>query len=163
MAVVAAHRVVQAALVKVFLGGWQAAVVGRAHDGRVFTVQHDMVVHIDALRGPGAAGLVVRALYEQLVQHCLDDAGHGADVAFGLDGTAAGGTGSAAMGLGRPGVVEAFAAKVVLARELDGAVKGRVADEADEVAVGVGEIVEVLEVGSDLEDAAVAVAALRRG
>lgn len=56
--------------------------------------------------------------------------------------------------LGRPCMVEAFAAEVMFARELDGLVKGRVADEADEVAVGVGEVFEVLEFGRDLDDAA---------
>jgi hypothetical protein len=68
---------------------------------------------------------------------------------------AAGGTCSAAVWLGRPCVFEALAAEVVFAGELDGAVKGRVADEADEVAVGVGDVFEVLELGRDFNDATV--------
>lgn len=55
--------------------------------------------------------------------------------------------------LGRPRMVEAVAAKVVFARQLDGLIKGCVADEADEVAVGFGEVFEVLEFGRDLDDA----------
>jgi hypothetical protein len=52
-------------------------------------------------------------------------------------------------------MIETLAAKVVLARELDGLVKGRVADEADEVAIGNGDVFEVLELWGYFDDPAV--------
>ena len=48
-------------------------------------------------------------------------------------------------------MVEAFAAKVVFAGELNRLVEGRVADEADEVAVGFAEVFEALELGWDFD------------
>lgn len=120
-----------------------------------------MVANIDALRHPAAAGLCIRALDDKLIQHRLDDPGHRADVAVGFDGMATGGTCSARVLLGRPCMVETLAAEVVFARELDGPIKRRVAYEADEVAVGLGEVFEVLEFGRDFDDSAVST--LRRG
>lgn len=58
-------------------------------------------------------------------------------------------------------MLEAVAAEVVLAGQLDGLVEGRVADEADEVAVRRGDVLERGEFGRDFDDAAAA--ALRRG
>ena len=114
-----------------------------------------MVANVDALCHPVAASLSIRTLDHQLIQHRLDNLGHRADVAVGFDGMAAGGTCSARVLLGRPCMIETVAAEVVFAGELNGLVKGRVADEADEVAVGLGEVFEVLEFGWDFDDSAV--------
>lgn len=76
VAVLAAHGIVQAAFVEVFLGNVQAAVIGRAFDQRIYTVQHDMVVNISTLASPVAARLGVGTLDHQLVQHGLDDPGY---------------------------------------------------------------------------------------
>jgi hypothetical protein len=157
VAVLTAHCVVQAALVEVPLRDVQAAVVLRALDERVLAVQHDVVVHVDALLDPGAAGLRVRAADDQLVQHRLDDLGHGAQVLVGVDAAAARGAGAAALVLGAPGMVEAVAAEEVAAEELGGAVEGRVADEAHEVAVGRGDVLEEVQVGGLLCDGGAAV------
>lgn len=51
-------------------------------------------------------------------------------------------------------MVETLSAKVVLAGQLDGLVEGRVADEADEVAVGRGDVFERLEFGRDFDGSA---------
>jgi len=52
-------------------------------------------------------------------------------------------------------MIEALAAKVVLARELNGLIKGRMAYQAHEVAVWLGNVLEVLDFGRDLDDSAV--------
>ena len=44
--------------------------------------------------------------------------------------------------LGVPGMFDADAAEVVLAGKADGLVEWRVADEADQVAIGRGDVVE---------------------
>lgn len=155
VAVFAVHCVVQAALVEVLLRDLEAAVGRRALDGRVLAVQHDVVVDVYTLSHPVAACLAVRALDNQLIQHRLDNLGHGAHVLVSLDGMATRRTRPPAVGLRGPCVVETLAAEVVLAGELDGLVKGRVADQADEVAVGRGDVFEVLELGGCLDDSAV--------
>jgi hypothetical protein len=53
-------------------------------------------------------------------------------------------------------MIETLAAKVVLTGELDGLVERGVADEADEVAVGRGDVFEVGELGGYFDDSAVA-------
>jgi hypothetical protein len=58
-------------------------------------------------------------------------------------------------------MLETVGTEVVLAGKGDGLVEGGVADEADEVAVGRGDIVEHMDVGRDPSEAALA--ALRRG
>jgi hypothetical protein len=58
-------------------------------------------------------------------------------------------------------MLEAVVAEAVLAGQLDGLVEGRVADEADEVAVGRRHVLERGELGREFDDAAAA--ALRRG
>lgn len=151
MTVLTAHRVMQTALVKVFLGCRQATVYCWTHDGSVFAIQHDMVAHVDALGLPVAASLCVWTFDHQLIKHSLDNLGHRTYILIRLDSMAARRTGSAGVLLGRPCMVEAVAAEVVFARKLDGLVKGCVADEADEVAVGFGEVFEVLEFGRDLD------------
>lgn len=114
-----------------------------------------MVAHIDALGLPAATGLCVWALDHEFVEHGLNNLRNRAYVVVGLNNTAARGTGPAAVWLGRPGMVKAFAAKVVFAGELNRLVKGRVADEADEVAVGLAEVFEILELWRDFDHAAV--------
>jgi hypothetical protein len=52
-------------------------------------------------------------------------------------------------------VIETLAAEVVLAGKLDGPIEGRMADEADEVAVGRGDVFEVGELGGYFDDSAV--------
>lgn len=54
-------------------------------------------------------------------------------------------------------MVEAVTTEEVAAEELDGLVKGRVADEADEVAVGFGNVFEEVQVGGLLRDGGAAV------
>lgn len=161
MTVVAAHGEVQAALVEVLLRRVQATVGGRALNRRVLAVQHDMVVHVDAVVDPRAARPAVGAAHDQLVQHSLDDLGDGAQVARGLDGAAAGRAGLDGLLLGGPGVLEALAAEEVLAGQLDGAVEGGVADQTHQVRVGVGRVFEGGHLGGHFE--ASALAALRRG
>jgi hypothetical protein len=160
VAVVATDRVVQTALVVVLLGYVQPALPHRTFHGRVFAVQHDMVVDVDAVVDPVAARLAIRAPDHQLVQHVLDDLRHRADISAGLDLEAARRTRLAAARLRGPGVLEAVVAEVVLAGQLDGAVERRVADEAHEVAVGRAHVLEGGQLGRDLDDAAAA--ALRR-
>lgn len=161
MTVVAAHGEVQAALVEVLLRRVQATVGGRALNRRVLAVQHDMVVHVDAVVDPRAARPAVGAAHDQLVQHSLDDLGDRAQVARGLDGAAAGRAGLDGLLLGGPGVLEALAAEEVLAGQLDGAVEGGVADQTHQVRVGVGRVFEGGHLGGHFE--ASALAALRRG
>ena len=60
-----------------------------------------------------------------------------------------------AAGLRGPRVIETLAAEVVLAGKLDGPIEGRMADEADEVAVGRGDVFEVGELGGYFDDSAV--------
>ena len=67
VAVLAAHSIMQAALVVVLLGDMQTAVAHRTLDRRVLAVKHDMVVDVDAVIDPVAASLAVRALDYQLV------------------------------------------------------------------------------------------------
>jgi hypothetical protein len=161
VAVLAAHSVVQAALVVVLLRNVQTTVAYGTLDRRVFAVEHDVVVDVDAVVDPVTAGLAVGALDYELVEHVLDDLWHGPQVSACLDVEAAGGARLAAIGLGRPGMLEAVVAEVVLAGQLDGLVEGRVADEADEVAVGRRHVLERGELGRDFDGAAAA--ALRRG
>lgn len=104
----------QAAQVEVLLCCLQAAVGRGALDGRVLAVQHDVIVNIDALINPVAASLCIRALDHQLVQHSLDDLRHGANVLVRLDRMSARRTRPPAIWLWAPGVIETFAAKVVL-------------------------------------------------
>jgi hypothetical protein len=52
-------------------------------------------------------------------------------------------------------MIQTLAAKVVLAGKLDRLVEGRVADEADEVAIGRGDVFEVLELGRYFDDSTV--------
>jgi hypothetical protein len=160
MTVIAAHGVVQAALVEVLLGDLQPAVDCRALDGRVLAVQHDMVVDVDAVGKPVAAGLAVRTLDHELVQHRLDDLGYGSDIILRLHRMPTRRTCPLAVWLGCPCVVETLPAEVVVAGKLDGLVEGRVADQADEVAVGRGDVFEVLEFGGYFGNAAVST---RRG
>lgn len=155
MTVVTADGVMQAALVEILLGYLQATVCGRALDGRVFAVQHDMVVDIDALVDPVAAGFCVGTLDHQLVEHCLDDLGHRANVMVRLHSMPTRRTRPPAAGLRGPRVIETLAAKVVLAGKLDGPIEGRMANEADEVAVGRGDVFEVGELGGYFDDSAV--------
>ena len=145
----------QAAQMEVLLCRLQAAVGRGALNRRVLAVQHDVVVDIDALIDPIAASFCVWALDHQLVQHSLDDPGHRADVLVRLDRVSARRTRPPAAWLRAPGMIEALAAKVVLARELDRLIKGRMADQADEVAVWLGDVLEVLDFGRDLDDSAV--------
>lgn len=161
VAVLAAHGIVQTTLVPVFLGDVQAAVARRTLDRGVFAVQHDMVVDVDAVVDPVAAGLAVGAPDDELIQHVLDDLGHRPDVSARLDLQAARRARLAAIGLRGPGVLQAVVAEVVLAGQLDGLVEGGVADEADEVAVGRRHVLEGGVFGRDLDDAAAAT--LRRG
>lgn len=156
VAVLAAHGVVQAALVEVPLRNVQAAVGLGAFHERVLAVQHDVVVHIDALLDPAAAGLCIRALDEQLVQHRVDDLGRRVDILLRVDIGPARGARIAAFVLGAPGMLETLAAEEVAADELDGAVEGRVADEADEVAVGLGHVLDEVQVGGLLRGGRVA-------
>ena len=160
MAVVAIDRVVQTALVEVLLGRVEPAVSSRTFNRRVFAVEHDVVMDVDAVVDPGAACSAVRALDDQLVQHGLDDLGHGTYIALGLDDAATGRTCLAVVGLRGPGVLEALAAEVVLAGQLDGLVEGGVADQTHEVAVGVRRVLEGGHFGGQFE--ASALATLRR-
>lgn len=161
MTVLASHSVVQTALVIVLLSNMQATVAHGTLHRRVLAVYHDMVVNIHAMIDPIAASLAVGALDHKLVEHVLHNLRHRPDISVRLNHQTAGGTRLAASGLRRPGMVEAVAAEVVLAGQLDGPVEGRVADEADEVAVGGGDVFEGGEFGRHLDDAAAA--ALRRG
>jgi len=156
VAVIAVHGVVQTALVVVLLGNVQTTLPHWTLHRRVFAVYHDMVVDVDAVVDPVAPSLAVGALDYQLVQHVLDDLGHRAQVPGGLNVVAARGARLAGIGLRGPGMLETVMAEVVLARQLDGLVKGRVADEADEVAVGRRHVLEGRELGRDLDDAAAA-------
>jgi hypothetical protein len=160
VAILAAHRVMQTPLMVVLLSNVQTTVAQRTLHGRVLTVYHDMVVDIDAVIDPVASSLAIRALDYKFVQHILHNLGHRPDVSV-LDDEAAGRARLAASGLGSPGMVEAVAAEVVLAGQLDGPVEGRVTDEADEVAVGRGDVFERGEFGGHFDDAAAAT--LRRG
>lgn len=76
VAVLAAHSVVQAALVVVFLRNEEATIPQGALHWRVFAVQHDVVVHVDAFIFPATASLAVRTLHHKLVQHVCNDLGH---------------------------------------------------------------------------------------
>jgi hypothetical protein len=114
-------------------------------------------VDIDTLREPVAASLGVGALDHQLVQHRLDDLGYGPDIGLGLNLVSAGRTGALAVWLWSPGMVETCAAEVVFARELNGLIKGRVADQADEVAVGRRDVLEGLHLGRQLDASALSV------
>lgn len=151
--VLAADGVMQATLVEVLLRYLQATVRGRAFDGRVFAVQHDVVVDVDALGDPVAACLGVRALDDKLIQHRLDNLGHRANVTVAFDSMPARGT--CPLMLWRPCVIETLAAKVVVAGKLYGLIKRGVADEAGEVAVGRGDVFEVGELGGYFDDSAV--------
>lgn len=115
-----------------------------------------MVVDIDAEVDPGATGLAIRALDHELVQHVLDDLGYWTEVPAGLDLESASRARLATVGLWCPGMLEAVVAEVVLAGQLDGPIEGRVADEADEVAVGRGDVLEGRELGRDFDDPAAA-------
>jgi hypothetical protein len=161
VAVVTTDSIVQTAFVVVLLRYMQTALPHRALDGRVFAVQHDMVVDVDAVIDPIAACLAIRALDNKLVQHVLDDLGHWAEISSGLDLEPTCRACLAAARLRGPGVLEAVVAEVVLAGQLDGLVKGCVADEADEVAVGRRHVLEGRELGRGFDDAAAA--SLRRG
>ena len=56
--------------------------------------------------------------------------------------------------LGSPCMVETVAAEVVFAGELDGLVEGRVAYEADKVAVAGSGVLDEVDVGGDFGDSA---------
>lgn len=159
MAVVAADGVVQTALVEVFLGRVQPTIGCRAFDWRVFAVQHDVIVYVDAVVNPGAAGPGVGALDYELVEHGLDDLGHRAHVALALDDAAAGGTCLAVGRVWGPGMLKALAAEVVLAGQLDGLVEGGVADQTHEIAVRGRRVLEGRHFGGHFE--AFALATLR--
>lgn len=137
----------QAALVKVLLGNVQLASMLCALDEGILAVQHNMVMDIGTLLDPGTAGLCVGASHNQLFQHRLYNLGHRACVLVRVDSGAACGTRLAAVGLGGPSMVETVAAEEVTTYEQDGAGKGRVADEADEVAVRRRDVLEEVEVG----------------
>lgn len=133
--VLAAHGVVQTALVKVLLRDVQVAVIVWAIHQRVLAVQHHVVVHIDPLLDPIAARLGVWTLDDELVKHGLQYLGHGQRLPRGVGPAPTCRTRLLGVVLGVPGVVQTLAAEIVLAGELDGPVEGRVADEAHEVAV----------------------------
>lgn len=105
---------------------------------------------------PVTACVGVWTLDHKLIQHGLDNLRHRANVVVGLDGMPTGRTCPSAVGQGRPRMIETLAAKVVLTGELDGLVERGVADEADEVAVGRGDVFEVGELGGYFDDSAVA-------
>ena len=155
MTILTANGVMQAALVEVLLGYLQATVCRRALNWRVLAVQHDMVMDVDALGDPVAACFGVRTLYHKLVQHRLDNPRHRANVLVGFNSMPTGRTCPPAIGLRRPRMIQTLAAKVVLAGKLDRLVEGRVADEADEVAIGRGDVFEVLELGRYFDDSTV--------
>lgn len=113
-----------------------------------------MVVDVCALSHPIAACFAIRALDYKLVQHSLDNLGHGPYVFVALYLGAAGRTCLAAVGLRCPGMIKTLSTEVVLAGELDGLIEGRVADQADEVAVWGGRVFEGLELGRDFDDSA---------
>lgn len=144
----------QAALVEVLLRNRQAAVEGRAFDERVFTVEHDMVVDVGSLVDPVAARLCVWTFDHQLVQHGVHYLRGGQRLLGRVCTVPTCGTRLVAVLLGIPGVLEADAAEVVLAGQADGLVKGRMADEADEVAVAGGDILQQVGVGGDFGNAA---------
>lgn len=154
MTVITAHGVVQATLMVVFLGNVETAVFRGTFDGRVLAVQHDMIMHVDTMVDPLAAGPAVGAFHDKLIQHILDNLGHRSQVSVGLNSGTASGTCLATVGLGRPSMVETFSAKIVFAGQLHGLVEGGMADEADEVAIGGGDVFEGLELGRDFDDAA---------
>jgi hypothetical protein len=120
-----------------------------------------MVVDIDAVVHPIAASLGIGAFYNKLIQHMFDNLGHGAEVFVRLHVQATDGTCLAGIGLGSPCMIEAVAAEVVLAGQLDGLVEGGMAYEAHEVAVRRRHVFERGEFGRDLDNSAAA--ALRRG
>lgn len=113
-----------------------------------------MVVDVDAVFSPAAACLGVRTLDYELVQHCLNDFRYGPNVLFRLYLASARRTRLAAARLWSPGMIETLAAEVMLAQELDGLIEGRVADQADQVAVGRGYVFERLELGGHFDDSA---------
>ena len=161
MTVLAIDSVVQTALVEVFLGDVQPAICSRAFHCCVLAVQHDMVVHVDAVIRPSTSCSCVGTPDNELVKHVSYDLRRGSEVPVGVDLHATGGTCLAGARLWLPGMVETVTTKGVLAGQLDGLVEGGVADEADEVAVGLADVVEGLELGGHFDDAAPAT--LRRG
>jgi hypothetical protein len=144
----------QTSFVEVLLGNWKTTIEGRAFDQRVLAVYHNMVVDIDALVDPVAAGLGVGTLDYKLVQHRLEDLGDRQGFLLRVCPGPTCRTRLIAGLLGSPGMVETEAAEVVLAGEADRPIEGRVADETDEVAVAGGDVVEQVQVGRDLGYAA---------
>ena len=154
MAVLAAHSIVQATLVKVLLGDVQAAVIGRTFDQCVLAIQHNMVMYIGSLFNPIATRLCVWALDNELVEHRLYNLGNRHWLLRGVDPPPARWARLLGVLLGVPGMVQTLTAEVMLAGKLDGLVEGRVADEADQVAVARGHVLEQVDVGWELCDAA---------
>jgi hypothetical protein len=113
----------------------------------VLAVQHNVIMHIDALVKPITSKLRVWAFDDQLVQHGLNYPRHRPDVLTRVYLATASWARLLAILLGVPSVGEAFTAEVVVTGELDGLIEGRVADEADEVAIGRGAIFEQVDVG----------------
>lgn len=146
----------QATLVEVLLRDLEATIGSRAFNRRVLAVQHDVIVNVNSVIDPIAASLGIGALDHQLIQHVLNDSRNRSDISVALYSAATCGTRLPATRLRSPSMLKTFPTKVVLARKLYGAIEGRVADETDEVAIGVGEVFEGLELGRDFDDAALA-------
>jgi hypothetical protein len=146
----------QAALVEVPLRNGQAAVERRTLDECILAVQHDVIMHIAPLVDPVAADTRIGTLDGELVQHVLEDLGRRQRLFLDIHLVPTCRARLEVVLLRGPAVVQALAAEVVVAGEADGAVEGRMADEADEVAVAGGDVVELVHVGRDLGDAALA-------
>lgn len=113
-----------------------------------------MVIDIDAVVDPITASLAVGALDYQFIKHVFDNLGDGSQVFIWLDVHSASRASLATLGLGRPGVIEAFAAEIVFAGKLDGLIEGSMADEADEIAIGGRDVFEGLILGGNFDDSA---------
>jgi len=152
----------QTTLVEVLLADWKLALIQRTLHHGVFAVKHDMVVDVCPLVNPIASAPCVWTFDLEFVQHCFEDTRNGeGGIIGGIDLVTTGGAGLLRGLLGIPGMVQTFLAEVMITDEADGRVEGTMADEADEVAITMGDVLEHAKVGRELDQTALS--ALRRG
>jgi hypothetical protein len=140
--------------VVVLQGDGLAAGVARAFHGGVLAVQHDVIVNIDAVFNPVAARLRVRTLDDELIQQILYGPGDGHWLLLGVHLATTGWTRFLGGLLRVPSMRQALATEHVLAGELHRLVERRHAYQAHENLAAVGRILELVDVGRELGDAA---------
>lgn len=136
---------------KVLLLHFEAAIlIGTVHHG-VITVQLNMILYVCSLVRPTTTQIFIWTLYNQLIQHSCNQSLYFGRRLVGRNGGTAGRTGLLCLTLTVEGLVQAVLAKDMLAStNLAGIDEGVVADEADEVAVHMRDIVNLSEIDGGL-------------